>query len=377
MRYRRRVYIPPTTISIADSMSSVIRPPDPCLIAIALVVRSRAGPRFVYHYPPNPTLAESPSTAPNKYDGAQPRDEQEHEQADPDQEGKGTDSGASVDEEGVTSEEEASVVDRSERERERDRRSPSRQHSQHSHSHSHSQFHSHSHVRKKVAIQGQGAPGEKGAEDKKGEGSSLQADSFLGLGYGVWEKLLSPSPAWHKRRFEVGVNDLTFVGRPVFVRKDGTWRKRRKKRKSEKSEKKREDEEKEKSKKSVGLSGLGAGLVGDGHIPLTDTEDGGEDGGDEREDGEDEECSDEEQLTIKDGMTMFNVVFVLNAPALEYNVRVREMYDNVVKKFGKALKSEQARANYVWKEAQSILRIKEKCREESESRLYKSILYGC
>ncbi|KAF3895470.1 Nitrogen Permease regulator of amino acid transport activity 3 [Trichophyton interdigitale] len=366
MRYRRRVYIPPTTISIADSMSSVIRPPDPCLIAIALVVRSRAGPRFVYHYPPNPTLAESPSTAPNKYDGAQPRDEQEHEQADPDQEGKGTDSGASVDEEGVTSEEEASVVDRSERERERDRRSPSRQHSQHSqHSHSQSQSHSHSHshVRKKVAIQGQGAPGEEGAEEKKGEGSSLQADSFLGLGYGVWEKLLSPSPAWHKRRFEVGVNDLTFVGWPVFVRKDGTWRKRRKKHKSEKSEKKREDE-KEKSKKSV--SGLGAGLVGDGNIPLTDTEDG-EDGGDEREDGEDEECSDEEQLTIKDGMTMFNVVFVLNAPALEYNVRVREMYDNVVKKFGKALKSEQARANYVWKEAQSILRIKEKCREERTS----------
>ena len=87
MRYRRRVYIPPTTISIADSMSSVIRPPDPCLIAIALVVRSRAGPRFVYHYPPNPTLAESPSTSPNKYDGQQqPKDEQEHEQADLDQE---------------------------------------------------------------------------------------------------------------------------------------------------------------------------------------------------------------------------------------------------------------------------------------------------
>ncbi|DAA75705.1 TPA_exp: UPF0171 domain protein [Trichophyton benhamiae CBS 112371] len=376
MRYRRRVYIPPTTISIADSMSSVIRPPDPCLIAIALVVRSRAGPRFVYHYPPNPTLAESPSTAPNKYDGQQqPRDEQEHEQADPDQEVKGTDSGASVDEDGVTSEEESSVVDRGERERERerDRRSPSRQHSQ-SHSQSQSQLQLQSHVRKKVAIQGQGAPGEEGAEDKKGEGSSLQADSFLGLGYGVWEKLLSPSPAWHKRRFEVGVNDLTFVGWPVFVRKDGTWRKRRKKRKSEKRREEDEKErEKERVKKSAGVSGLGAGLVGDGHIPLTDTDDG-EDGGDEREErGEDEDgdgeedCSDEEQLTIKDGMTMFNVVFVLNPPALEYNVRVREMYDNVVKKFGKALKSEQARANYVWKEAQNILRIKEKCREERTS----------
>lgn len=344
MRYRRRVYIPPTTISIADSMSSVIRPPDPCLIAIALVVRSRAGPRFVYHYPPNPSIAESPSTLPNRYD-QQPKQE-EQEDADPDQEVKGTDSGASVDEEGVTSEDESSVVDRSEKVERGDRRSPSR-----------SQTHA---VKKKVAIQG---PGEGDAEEKKSELMSLQADSFLGLKYGVWEKLLSPSPAWHKRRFEVGVNDLTFVGWPVFVRKDGTWRKRKKKREkhSSSSRKKESKEEEEKGKKNGFVSGLGA-VLGDLGIPMVsvpgDTD--AEDGGDEEEDG-----SDEEQLTIKDGMTMFNVVFVLNPPTLEYNVRVREMYDNVVKKFGKALKSEQARANYVWKEVQNILRVKEKCREES------------
>ncbi|KAF7586064.1 Nitrogen permease regulator 3, partial [Aspergillus hancockii] len=35
-------------------MSSIARPPDPCLVAIILIVRSRAGPRFVFHYPPNP-----------------------------------------------------------------------------------------------------------------------------------------------------------------------------------------------------------------------------------------------------------------------------------------------------------------------------------
>src|SRR5436190_2925947 len=36
-------------------MSSIARPPDPCLVAIILVVCSRAGPRFVYHYPPTPS----------------------------------------------------------------------------------------------------------------------------------------------------------------------------------------------------------------------------------------------------------------------------------------------------------------------------------
>ena len=35
-------------------MSSIARPPDPCLVAIILIVRSRTGPRLVFNYPPNP-----------------------------------------------------------------------------------------------------------------------------------------------------------------------------------------------------------------------------------------------------------------------------------------------------------------------------------
>ena len=61
---------------------------------------------------------------------------------------------------------------------------------------------------------------------------------------------------------------------------------------------------------------------------------------------------------------MFNVVFVLDPPLLEYSVRTRELYDNVIKKFAKALKWEQARTNYVWKEAQRILHIKERAKEK-------------
>ncbi|KAM5442143.1 Nitrogen permease regulator 3 [Microsporum ferrugineum] len=356
MKYRRAVYIPPSALrNVEASMSSVIRPPDPCLIAIALVVRSRAGPRFVYHYPPNPSIAESPSTSPNKYDSLS-----QNQDPDPDQETKTTDSGASVDEEVGTSEEDddASVLGERDRDRDRDRerllerdqrRSPSRHHV----------------LKKRVAIQGtpegDGAESIRGGERADLANVQLQADSFLGLKYDVWEKLLSPSPAWHKRRFEVGVNDLTFVGWPVFVRKDGTWKKKKKKKEKEKGK-----TDKKKHGGNGSISGLGAAISageasmgvplvsipGDAHDDATGTND------------DSDELSEEEQLTIKDGMTMFNVVFVLNPPTLEYNVRIREMYENVVKKFGKALKSEQARANYVWKEALNILRIKEKCREE-------------
>jgi len=65
-------------------------------------------------------------------------------------------------------------------------------------------------------------------------------------------------------------------------------------------------------------------------------------------------------------LNMFNVVFVLNPPILEYHLRVEEMYDNVVKKFAKTLKYEQAQSNYVWREAQSIMALKEKAKVNSE-----------
>jgi hypothetical protein len=65
-------------------------------------------------------------------------------------------------------------------------------------------------------------------------------------------------------------------------------------------------------------------------------------------------------------MTMFNVVFVLNPPTLEYQLRVKDMYDNVTRKYAKALKYEQARYNYVWKETKKILNIKQRAKENGE-----------
>ncbi|KKY29111.1 hypothetical protein UCRPC4_g00143 [Phaeomoniella chlamydospora] len=75
-------------------------------------------------------------------------------------------------------------------------------------------------------------------------------------------------------------------------------------------------------------------------------------------------------------MRMFNIVFVLNPPILEYSLRVKEMYDNITKKFAKALKWEQAKSGYVWKEAKLILKLKDKARENRipMTSLYKEIL---
>ena len=65
-------------------------------------------------------------------------------------------------------------------------------------------------------------------------------------------------------------------------------------------------------------------------------------------------------------MTMFNVVFVLNPPALEYQQRVKDMYDNVSRKYAKALKYEEARFQYVWKESKRIIDMKQRAKEANE-----------
>ena len=66
-------------------------------------------------------------------------------------------------------------------------------------------------------------------------------------------------------------------------------------------------------------------------------------------------------------MTMFNVVFILNLPNIEEDARVQEMYEHVIKKFNKALAHAQASEDYVWKESELILSMKDKAREERKS----------
>ncbi|PWW76049.1 hypothetical protein C7212DRAFT_295720 [Tuber magnatum] len=66
-------------------------------------------------------------------------------------------------------------------------------------------------------------------------------------------------------------------------------------------------------------------------------------------------------------MTMFHVVFVLNPPELEYHSRTQEMFDYVVKRFARALKYEQAKDGYVWREAEKIVRLKDKANHEGTS----------
>lgn len=368
-------------------MSSIARPPDPCLVAIILIVRSRTGPRLVFHYPPKP-LSENRLKTTTK--GGRRISRTRSRQG-----AKNTDSSSS-DESGLSSDDDDD-----------DRGDRDNQAQNHLSGSSHvganlipgrrpSNFGLDEHgvisaspsaieptrpgslgsgrgsTRKRAGALSDGE--EDGASDQPdGSGSSSRApwESLLGLPGSVWEKLLSPSRSWHKRRYEVGINDLALIGWPVFVREDGNWRKqRRKKKKKPRAEWEggelghNEHADETQAEDGVVSPDMGASIASiaeslaspaESKRASTTSAKAGR-SADDNDDPED-----------KDHMTMFNVVFVMDPPLLEYSMRVKEIYENIIKKFAKALKWEQARTGYVWKESQHILQVRRKARESSES----------
>ncbi|KAJ5249068.1 hypothetical protein N7468_000519 [Penicillium chermesinum] len=354
-------------------MSSIARPPDPRLVAIILIVRSRAGPRLVFHYPPNP-LHENRLRTTTKGGRriSRTRTRQGH---------KNTDSSSS-DESGLSSDEDEE--DRGEREPHPPPAGPplGRRTSNFGLG-----IEDHgslvgspgtvveaqrpgslgsgrgSAYRKRTGV---GSDDEEASDDGRAGPFRAPWESLLGLPGSVWEKLLSPSRSWHKRRFEVGINDLALIGWPVFVREDGTWRKqRRKKKKKQVSEwdggELGHNEAAERTAEEDGepVSDLTASIasLADSTISPTDSKRASTSGW--RPSGKPSGGDPED----KDHMTMFNVVFVMDPPLLEYSGRVKEIYENVIKKFAKALKWEQARTDYVWRESQHILQMRRNARE--------------
>ncbi|KAI6245982.1 Nitrogen permease regulator 3 [Erysiphe necator] len=158
------------------------------------------------------------------------------------------------------------------------------------------------------------------------------------------ENILTPSRAYRKSRFELTLDSLCFLSYPIHIREDGTWTRRKRKQKLKGG-----------NSKAESLSST------------TDKEKG------IRKIYDDSNLSEE---YYEGGMTMFNVVFILDVPRYDMKQKVDEMFDHVVKKFNLALMEAQASSGYVWFESELILAIKEKAREDRRpmSWLWREIL---
>lgn len=352
------------------------------LVAIFLVIRTRSGPRLVFHYPPRPTLTNTqPGTAdvtsaPARMlkDGNRTNPDSMYSEEDTttttseDDQRRGSVT-TSTDHDGSTSatntsSKNAATGYQSNNPTRRKHTAPTRTfRDEGPMDYEDDDDVSELNLNEQAALRGNissaGRPSRRGnpmhdVQDRSLDNKKHAAwDRVLGYSAEGLEKLLSPSRDLKKKRFEVMIERLVFLGYPIFVREDGNWRKKRGAAKKCADDKEPDIDIHSTSVDSrdtkVTNQGSSSNSLDPNGAAKSYTSTGGvSDFSEARSSSASSDASSGE-------MTMFHVVFVMDPPPLEYHIRVGEMYDNVAKKFAKALKYEQANSGYVWREAKHIM----------------------
>lgn len=370
-------------------------PPNPSLLALFLIIRTKSGPRLVFNYPSHPTLtppksawhfesshaANSDSSSSSSDDdtatvASSSSDNKDVESGDRGSSGEAGNSSTGARTTGTSASRRAARTLREEGPDDDDEDEVPELS-----------------LGASLHAFGSGRERSGSGEDSKGRQRGLEFrdrdapvewEKVLGYSTDGLEKLLSPGRDLRKKRFEVMLDEVVFLGYPVFVREDGAWRKKKASGRST-----RKDGHVQGSGKSEQDDKTRVGTPEHSGIKINGSnKDGGERengslGNSFQSQGAMSEAHSEAKSTStssgdsSDQMTMFHVVFVMNPPALEYHVRVEEMYDNVVKKLAKALKYEQASSGYVWNEAKKMLAMRSHAKENREMECVISCIYLC
>ncbi|KAL2269851.1 hypothetical protein VTJ83DRAFT_2035 [Remersonia thermophila] len=180
--------------------------------------------------------------------------------------------------------------------------------------------------------------------------------------------LLTTGRDYHKKLFQISLDSLYCVSCPIHVPENGVWRKKNKK--GPKPPPPPPPPPKDGAPKPDDDDGLPAdagpdkGPTDAAKVDLRDMA------------KPPAQPAAEETEDKKSSMTMFNLVFFLNPKKHEVKPLVDVMFTHIIKKVNKAYKYCQERSGFVWKESKSILRLKDKGKEERRnmSSLWEEIL---
>lgn len=203
-------------------------------------------------------------------------------------------------------------------------------------------------------------------------------EKILGYDIGVLEKLLSPGRWCEKKKFEICLDGVTFVGLPVFSKEDGTWAARDESvantapvavptlRKNDSIDTLEDESQEQSPIKDLSSSVAGITITAPDapaqnlsasykHVPDSFDSHG------IASLGTSMNSSSTTSGAVAEQMTMFHVVFALTGKG---TLQTPEIYENVAKKLSKALKYCQKRSNYVSAESRKLLAIKQRARAE-------------
>ena len=359
------------------SQPSIALPPNSCLVAVLLVIKTRAGPRLIFHYPASPSATSASSGIDPAWYGASgsiaaDSDVSSSDWSSDDGDTTGDEEGTNGSRTGSRNDTGGSVKSS------RLRRTPAG-------------------VREEIGEEYLERSREKDVKSRTStrdaheeRNGSLDGEpeweEVLGFGADGLSKMLTPERNFNKKRFELGIDRLVFLGAPRFVREDGLWKKRRRMRRKSGGE---ESENEDKLDDASGASEDQSNAANEKpkqqtdpsqreleEVPVYDAAYGHGLMSGAASRAVSDVGSDSTTNGSGSDMSMFNVVFVLNPPELEYDIRVEDMYDNVARKFAKALKFEQAQTGFVYNESRLILTIKDKAKEQQApmSTLWATIL---
>ena len=294
-------------------------PPNPCLVAVLLVVKGTSEPRLVFHYPPRP----GEDNANLKYLFKDDRT---------DTSSTSSDSESSLGETPKEAADEKGTLDAG---------SPA-----------------------EADEVGSASP-LKDLGPLRISGKKSQWNDLFGYQSGVLAKALCPVSG-AQRKFELKLGENVYLGRPFYANEDETWkRKRRRSSSMSKSLGGKGSLGALSNRSKAKLSGVSDTTSVESAASDTDSRtpssggpskihphEGGNEGNDINQQARTGATSG--QHKIKDPLLMFHVVFVLQPPPLEYHARVKDLWKHIVWKFSKALRYEQAKFDYVSKEASLI-----------------------
>lgn len=173
------------------------------------------------------------------------------------------------------------------------------------------------------------------------------------------ESLLTPSRAFHKRLFQVSLDQLCFVTSPVFVPQNGVWRKQKRQPKNRPPKSPENGAEPVAAKDGQSSATLTADVP---QIQSRDFSTADDAAGSNSANGNGLDETEEK----KSGMTMFNLVFILKPKKHEAKELAETLHTHILRKINKLFKYSQQKTDFVWKESKRILTLKDKNREESK-----------
>ncbi|KAI9719857.1 MAG: Nitrogen permease regulator 3 [Chrysothrix sp. TS-e1954] len=338
-------------------------PPKPCLLAVLLVARTGAGPKVVLHYPPNPSVASlNPSRAQNEESDDSDSDDDDDESLDGSWLNASRRRGSAGTADG-TIDHDVLAQGLDDREDE------------------HLDGFETAH------------PSRHRTSEKSSGWKTLFGFSRDGIA-----KMMAPNTrTWHKRKLEIGLDDLAFVGCPIYCRKEGGWdKKRNPESRSGKlgvlyESQNIDDEPRQEVDPRLESSASNAQHLrsddgasehhssSTGSQPVTSpiavkskptSPPPSRNGIGTVSQSLDSQFSNESGGSQTSGsLSMFNIVFIMCPPYSEHQYRIHQMYEHVISRLGSGLAKAQRKQNFVEKE---VKRIDKKMTEAKDSLTYAS-----